>query len=165
MLTEQGPTAPLLLLCTARPEFRPQWPLRAHHTQLTLNRLSARNVREMIAQVACPARRASGYFTLEFGSPFVRTSRTALSMRACNSSGSVSALRAFISWTVQRKMWARTASSMSFDSPPFLRPRELRKLRTVRFGLFRDPDIPTDRFLFHLQHLYPSAPTPMHLQS
>jgi predicted ATPase len=52
LLVEQGPTAPLLLLCTARPEFHPQWPLRAHHTQINLNRLSARNVREMIAQVA-----------------------------------------------------------------------------------------------------------------
>jgi class 3 adenylate cyclase/tetratricopeptide (TPR) repeat protein len=51
-LVEQGPTAHLLLLCTARPEFRPQWPLRAHHTQINLNRLSARNVREMIDQVA-----------------------------------------------------------------------------------------------------------------
>jgi tetratricopeptide (TPR) repeat protein len=51
LLVEQGPIAHLLLLCTARPEFHPQWPLRAHHTQLTLNRLSARNVREMIAQV------------------------------------------------------------------------------------------------------------------
>jgi class 3 adenylate cyclase/tetratricopeptide (TPR) repeat protein len=51
LLVEQGPTAHLLLLCTARPEFHPQWPLRAHHTQITLNRLSARNVREMIAQV------------------------------------------------------------------------------------------------------------------
>jgi tetratricopeptide (TPR) repeat protein len=52
LLAEQGQTAPLLLLCTARPEFRRQWPLRAYHTQITLNRLSARNVREMIAQVA-----------------------------------------------------------------------------------------------------------------
>jgi len=49
---EQGATAPLMLLYTARPEFHPPWPLRAHHTQITLNRLSARNVREMIAQVA-----------------------------------------------------------------------------------------------------------------
>jgi predicted ATPase len=52
LLVEQGPTAPLLLLCTARPEFHPQWPLRAHHMQITLNRLSARNVHEMIVQVA-----------------------------------------------------------------------------------------------------------------
>jgi class 3 adenylate cyclase/tetratricopeptide (TPR) repeat protein len=51
LLAEQGAAAHLLLLCTARPEFHPQWPLRAHHTQITLNRLSARNVREMIAHV------------------------------------------------------------------------------------------------------------------
>jgi len=52
LLAEQGVTAPLLLLYTARPEFRAEWPLRAHHTQIALNRLSTRNVREMIAQVA-----------------------------------------------------------------------------------------------------------------
>ncbi|MBV8054824.1 MAG: AAA family ATPase [Deltaproteobacteria bacterium] len=52
LLVEQGPTVHLLLLCTARPEFHPQWPLRAHHTQITLNRLGSRDVREMIAQVA-----------------------------------------------------------------------------------------------------------------
>jgi tetratricopeptide (TPR) repeat protein len=51
LLAEQGATVPLLLLCTTRPEL-PQWPVRAHHTQITLNRLSSRNVREMIAQVA-----------------------------------------------------------------------------------------------------------------
>ena len=52
LLVEQGPAAHLLLLCTARPEFHSPWPLHAHHTQITLNRLSTRNVREMIAQVA-----------------------------------------------------------------------------------------------------------------
>src|SRR5712692_10565626 len=52
LLVEQGARSRLLLLYTARPEFRAEWPLRAHHTQITLDRLSARNVREMIAQVA-----------------------------------------------------------------------------------------------------------------
>jgi class 3 adenylate cyclase/tetratricopeptide (TPR) repeat protein len=52
IVVEQGVTAPLLVLYTARPEFRAQWPLRAHHTQITLNRLSARHVRTMIGQVA-----------------------------------------------------------------------------------------------------------------
>jgi class 3 adenylate cyclase/tetratricopeptide (TPR) repeat protein len=52
LLVEQGAQARLLLLYTARPEFRAQWPLRAHHTQITLNRLSSRNVRTMVAQVA-----------------------------------------------------------------------------------------------------------------
>jgi class 3 adenylate cyclase/tetratricopeptide (TPR) repeat protein len=52
LLVEQGARARLLLLYTARAEFRVQWPLRAHHTQITLNRLSSRNVRTMVAQVA-----------------------------------------------------------------------------------------------------------------
>jgi tetratricopeptide (TPR) repeat protein len=52
LLAEQAPTIPLMLLYTARPEFHPQWPMRSHHTQITLNRLSARNVREMVALVA-----------------------------------------------------------------------------------------------------------------
>jgi predicted ATPase len=52
LLVEQGTTSQLMLVYTARPEFRPSWPLRAHHAQLTLNRLSARNVREMVARVS-----------------------------------------------------------------------------------------------------------------
>ena len=52
LLVEQGATARLLLLYTARPEFHAQWPLRAHHTQITLNRLSSRNVRTMVEEVA-----------------------------------------------------------------------------------------------------------------
>jgi predicted ATPase len=52
LLVEQGATSRLLLLYTARPEFRAEWPPRSHHTHITLNRLSARNVREMITQVA-----------------------------------------------------------------------------------------------------------------
>jgi predicted ATPase/class 3 adenylate cyclase len=52
ILIQQGATAPLMLLNTARPEFDAQWPLRAHQTHITLNRLSARNVRTMVGQVA-----------------------------------------------------------------------------------------------------------------
>jgi class 3 adenylate cyclase len=52
LLVEQGATAPLLLLYTARPEFRVPWTLRAHHTQITLNRLTARDIRTIVAQVA-----------------------------------------------------------------------------------------------------------------
>jgi class 3 adenylate cyclase len=52
LLVEQGARARLLLLYTARPQFRAQWPLRAHHTQITLNRLSSGNVRAMVEEVA-----------------------------------------------------------------------------------------------------------------
>jgi len=50
-LVEQAATAPLMLLCTGRPEFRVPWPMRAHHTQVTLNRLNERHTREMVAGV------------------------------------------------------------------------------------------------------------------
>jgi len=52
LLVEQGATARLLLLYTARSEFRAPWPMRAHHTQITLNRLSGRDIRTMVGQVA-----------------------------------------------------------------------------------------------------------------
>src|SRR5207249_3362883 len=46
LLVEQGATTPLLLLYTARPEFRPPWPFRAHHTQLTLSQIGRASCRE-----------------------------------------------------------------------------------------------------------------------
>jgi tetratricopeptide (TPR) repeat protein len=52
MLVEQGATTSLMLIYTARPEFRPPWPFRAHHTQITLNRLSVGEVRTMVGEVA-----------------------------------------------------------------------------------------------------------------
>jgi predicted ATPase len=52
LLVEQGATAPIMLVYTARPEFHPPWPPRGHHTQITLNRLNAREVRTMVAEVA-----------------------------------------------------------------------------------------------------------------
>jgi predicted ATPase len=52
LLAEQGANVPLMLLYTARPEFRAPWPMHTHHSQITLNRLSSRNVREMVALVA-----------------------------------------------------------------------------------------------------------------
>jgi class 3 adenylate cyclase len=52
LLVEQGATARLLLLYTARPEFHASWQPRAHHTHITLDRLSSRNVRTMVGEVA-----------------------------------------------------------------------------------------------------------------
>jgi predicted ATPase/DNA-binding winged helix-turn-helix (wHTH) protein len=54
-LVEQGATAPLMLLCTARPEFSTRWPMRAHHAQISLNRLNDRETREMVAGLAARA--------------------------------------------------------------------------------------------------------------
>jgi len=55
MLAERGATAPLLLLYTARSEFRPPWPALGHHVQLSLSRLTPRQVREMVGGVALKA--------------------------------------------------------------------------------------------------------------
>jgi predicted ATPase/class 3 adenylate cyclase len=52
LLVEQGATAPVILIYTARPEFHPPWPLRSHHMQLTLSRLSARDIRTMVHEVS-----------------------------------------------------------------------------------------------------------------
>jgi class 3 adenylate cyclase/tetratricopeptide (TPR) repeat protein len=55
LLVDQVATARLLLILTARPEFRAPWPLRAHHAQLSLARLSRRQTRELIGAVASRA--------------------------------------------------------------------------------------------------------------
>jgi class 3 adenylate cyclase len=52
LLVEQGATERLLLLCTARPEFRAPWPPRAHHRQIAINRLNSGDVRTMVREVA-----------------------------------------------------------------------------------------------------------------
>ena len=52
LLVEQTVSAPVLMIHTARSEFRVPWPLLAHHSQLALNRLSGRQVREMASHIA-----------------------------------------------------------------------------------------------------------------
>src|SRR5262249_29435300 len=38
----------ILTVLTARPEFRPPWPLRSEHTQIALNRLTKKQIAEMM---------------------------------------------------------------------------------------------------------------------
>jgi predicted ATPase/class 3 adenylate cyclase len=56
MLAEQAATAPLLLICTARPEFRPGWPVRSHYAHLILNRLNRRDTRELVSGLVFESR-------------------------------------------------------------------------------------------------------------
>ena len=51
LLIEQAATARVMLVCTARPEFRAPWTPRAHHSHLNLTRLNARDVRKMVESV------------------------------------------------------------------------------------------------------------------
>jgi class 3 adenylate cyclase/tetratricopeptide (TPR) repeat protein len=51
-IAERGALAPLLLLITARPEFRPPWGMRSHHTTISLAPLDRAQVREMVAELS-----------------------------------------------------------------------------------------------------------------
>ena len=51
LVIAQAPTARLLTLMTARPEFRPPWMPRSYLTQLTLGRLPRPQVETMVQQL------------------------------------------------------------------------------------------------------------------
>jgi predicted ATPase len=51
-IAERGLVAPLFLLITARPEFRPPWGMRSHHTTISLAPLDRSQVREMVAELS-----------------------------------------------------------------------------------------------------------------
>jgi class 3 adenylate cyclase/predicted ATPase len=51
LIIEQVPTARMLTVVTARPEFRPPWAPRSHLTQLTLGRLPRPQVETMVRQL------------------------------------------------------------------------------------------------------------------
>ena len=51
-MAERGALAPLLVLMTARPEFRPPWGARSHHSMISLVPLDRQQVREMVAELS-----------------------------------------------------------------------------------------------------------------
>jgi class 3 adenylate cyclase/predicted ATPase len=52
LLIDQAPTASLLIIATARPEFVPPWPARSHITPITLNRLERPHAEALLARIA-----------------------------------------------------------------------------------------------------------------
>jgi predicted ATPase len=63
LVIAQAPTARMLTLVTACPEFRPPWASRSHLTQLTFGRLPHPHVETMVRQLTGgkpPARRGAG---------------------------------------------------------------------------------------------------------
>ena len=52
MLAERGATAPLMIVATARPEFRAAWATRSHHGVISLVPLDRQQVRQMIDVIA-----------------------------------------------------------------------------------------------------------------
>jgi predicted ATPase len=51
-LAEHGAQAPLLILATTRPEFRPPWSLRSHHSVISLSPLDRADVAQMVGELA-----------------------------------------------------------------------------------------------------------------
>jgi predicted ATPase len=54
-LSDRGAQAPLLLLATTRPEFRPPWSLRSHHSLISLSPLDRAGVARMIGEISSHA--------------------------------------------------------------------------------------------------------------
>ena len=55
-LAEQGAGLPLMLLCTARPEFHSAWPARSHHIQVALGGLLPAQIRTLVHGLATGSR-------------------------------------------------------------------------------------------------------------
>ena len=51
-LAERGAQAPLLVLATTRPEFRPPWSLRSHHSVISLSPLDRAGVARMVGEIS-----------------------------------------------------------------------------------------------------------------
>ena len=51
-IAERGALAPLFVLITARPEFRPSWSMRSHHTAISLVPLDRQQVRHMVGELS-----------------------------------------------------------------------------------------------------------------
>jgi predicted ATPase len=51
-LAERGAQAPLLIVATTRPEFRPDWSVRPHHSVLSLSPLDRAQVVRMVGEIA-----------------------------------------------------------------------------------------------------------------
>ena len=51
-LAERGGQAPLFLIATSRPEFRPSWGMRSHHGIISLAPLDRAHVRQMVGEIA-----------------------------------------------------------------------------------------------------------------
>src|SRR5262245_57809188 len=63
-IAERGALAPLFVLMTARPEFRPPWGVRSHHSTISLVPLDRYQVRHMVEELA--ARHALAKEVIEF---------------------------------------------------------------------------------------------------
>jgi predicted ATPase len=52
LFAERGALAPLYIVATTRPEFRPAWGMRSHHGTISLAPLDRAQVRDMVAELS-----------------------------------------------------------------------------------------------------------------
>jgi tetratricopeptide (TPR) repeat protein len=52
VLAERGAQAPLLIIATARPEFRPPWSVKSHHSAISLSPLDREQVAKMVSELS-----------------------------------------------------------------------------------------------------------------
>jgi class 3 adenylate cyclase/tetratricopeptide (TPR) repeat protein len=73
MLAERGATAPLMIVATARPEFRAPWAMRSHHAVISLVPLDLKQVRQMVGvlseRLALSSEAVEGVITRTGGVP------------------------------------------------------------------------------------------------
>src|SRR3984957_19491962 len=51
-LADRGAQAPLLIIATARPEFRPPWSVRSHHSVISLSPLDSAQIAKMVRELS-----------------------------------------------------------------------------------------------------------------
>jgi class 3 adenylate cyclase/predicted ATPase len=105
-MAERGALAPLFIVATTRPEFRPPWGMRSHHGTISLSPLDRLQVREMVAELsarhALPREVAEGVAARTGGVPLFVEEVTRLLLE-CGGQGGIQAIPP----TLQQSLMAR----------------------------------------------------------
>ena len=106
-IAERGALAPLFIVATTRPEFRPPWSMRSHHSTISLAPLDRGQVQEMVAELS--ARHALSHNVVEDvaartgGVPLFVEEVTRLLLERGEGGGGIEAIPA----TLQQSLMAR----------------------------------------------------------
>ena len=106
-IAERGALAPLLVVATTRPEFRPPWSMRSHHGTISLAPLDRGQVQEMVAELsarhALPRNLVEDVASRTGGVPLFVEEVTRLLLERGEGGGGIQAIPA----TLQQSLMAR----------------------------------------------------------
>ena len=106
-IAERGALAPLLVVATTRPEFRPPWGMRSHHSTISLAPLDRGQVQQMVAELsarhALPRNVAEDVASRTGGVPLFVEEVTRLLLERDEQGGGIQAIPA----TLQQSLMAR----------------------------------------------------------